>query len=330
MPVFNEYVRIGEPTATNEAVTRGLVTALEKNDKIIAVLEDLGHPGVAWFKEHAPERIVECGIAEANGAVVAAGLAAEGFTPIVTGAVFAAICRAHNQIRQSILVDRFNVKFISREGAWGETGVSHNYVEGLGATRVLPNLVIVCPADEVEAEKAIVAITDYIGPVFFRQEGGPPPLKIFKEDYPFEIGKAYTIKDGKDATIIATGYLVSEAIRAIDILEKDGLDVGIINMSTIKPLDEEAVIRAAEKTGAIVTAENHNIIGGLGEAVAAVLGENMPASLVRFGVEDEYSQSGKITPEVDELKVHFGFRPEDMAVSVKESIVKRDRLKIRG
>ena len=206
-------------------------------------------------------------------------------------------------------------------------GVSHNIVEGIGCTRVLPNLVILNAADVVEAEKAFIAMADYIGPVYFRMEySAPAPLKIFTDDYPFEIGKAYAIKDGKDATIIATGYMVTEAIRAIDILEKDGLDVGIINMSTLKPLDEEAIIKAAEETRAIVTAENGTIIGGLGEGVAAVLAENMPAALVRVGVEDEFSQSGRITPERDELKVHFGLRAEDMAISVKECIAKRDKV----
>ena len=168
-----------------------------------------------------------------------------------------------------------------------------------------------------------------LGQCYFRMEySAPTPLKIFTDDYPFEIGKAYVIKNGKDATIIATGYMVTEAIRAIDILEKDGLDVGIIDMSTLKPLDEEAIIKAAEKTRAIVTAENGTIIGGLGDGVAAIIAENAPAALIRVGVEDEFSQSGKITPEKDDLKVHFGLRAEDIAVSVKECIEKKDKFKL--
>jgi transketolase len=329
MVKFNEHVKIGDRAMAAEGINNGMIKAAEKNDRIIAVLEDMGFPGVGWFTENAPERVIECGIAEANGAVVAAGLAAEGFVPLIHSFAFAAVSRACNQIRQSILQDRFNVKILGREGAWGEPGISHNHVEIIGITRVMPNLVIVDPADIVEAEKAMVAIADYIGPVFVKIEASPPPLRIFTEDYPFDLGRAYTVKDGRDATIIATGYMLTEAILAAELLEKDGIDVRIINMSTLKPLDNEAVIRAAEETGAIVTAENASIIGGLGEAVATVLAENMPAPLIRVGIEDEFSQSGRITPEKDELKEHFGLGAEDLALSVRECIAKREALRKR-
>jgi transketolase len=329
MVKFNKHVQIGEPVLINDGVVSGMRKAAAKNEKILAILEDMGFPGIEWFRENAPDRVIECGIAEANGAVVAAGLAAEGFIPFVHSFVFAAICRAYNQIRQSILVDRFNVKILGREGAWGEPGISHNHVEGIGATRVMPNLVIVNPGDAVEAEKAIMAIADYIGPVFFRIEASPPHQKIFTEDYQFDLGRAYTVKEGKDATIIATGYMLTEAIKASELLDKEGIDVRIVNMSTIKPLDDEAVIKAAEETGAIVTAENGSIMGGMGEAVATSMAENMPASLIRVGIEDEFSQSGRIIEGVDELKAHFGLGAEDLALSVKECMAKRDRLKKR-
>jgi len=329
MVKFNEHVKIGDRAMAAEGINNGMIKAAEKNDRIIAVLEDMGFPGVSWFKENAPERVIECGIAEANGAVVAAGLAAEGFVPFIHSFAFAAVSRACNQIRQSILQDRFNVKILGREGAWGEPGISHNHIEIIGITRVMPNMVIVDPADIVEAEKAMVAIADYIGPVFVKIEASPPPLRIFTEDYPFDLGRAYMVKDGKDATIIATGYMLTEAILAAEILEKEGIDVRIINMSTLKPLDNEVVIRAAEETGAIVTAENASIIGGLGEAVATVLAENIPAPLIRVGIEDEFSQSGRITPEKDELRDHFGLGAEDVALSVKECIAKKERLKKR-
>ena len=318
---FNKGIQIGEPTMPEDAVARGMVKAAEKDERIVLVLEDMSFPGIGWFTRNAPERIIECGIAEANATVVAAGLAAEGFIPFMNSHVF-----AYNQIRQSILVDRFNVKILGREGAWGETGISHNYVEGIAATRVLPNLVIVSPADAAEAEKAIQVIADYVGPVFFRLEVSPAPLKVFSEDYRFDLGKAYVVKDGKDAAIIATGYMLTEAIWAAELLEKDGIDVRILNMSTLKPLDEEAVVRAAEETGAIVTAENHSIIGGLGEGVAAVLSESAPTPMVRVGIEDEFSQSGRITQDVDELKAHFHLGAEDLAHAVKECIAKRERL----
>jgi transketolase len=327
MPTFNKHVQIdNKPSMAAMGLEKAITAAATKDSRIIAVLEDMGFPGLLWFKKNMPERMVECGIAEQNAAVVAAGLAAEGFIPIINSFLFANVGRAYNQIRQSILVDRFNVKFIGREGVWGETGISHNTVEGIGSTRVLPNLVILNPSDAVEAEKAATAMLQYVGPVLFRQESSPPSIRIFADDVPFDIGKAFSIRDGKDATIIATGYMLTEAIRALDILEKDGLDVGLLDMCTLKPLDDEAIIKVAEKTGAIVTAENGSVIGGLGDGVAAILAENLPTPMIRIGVEDEFSQSGKITPQKDELKVHFGLSAEDIALSVKECIAKREKL----
>lgn len=324
---YNEHIQIGERAMAADGLNNGMIKAAEKDERIIAVLEDMGFPGIGWFQKNAPHRVVECGIAEANGAVVAAGLASEGFIPFIHSFAFAAVARAYNQIRQSILQDRFNVKILGREGAWGEPGISHNHIEIVGAARVMPNLVIVDPADGVESEKAMIAIAQYFGPVLLKIDSSPPPLKIFRESYPFDLGKAYTVKDGQDATIIACGYMLTEAILAGELLEKEGIDVRIINMSTLKPLDNEAVIKAAAETGAIVTAENASIIGGLGEAVATVLAENLPTPLIRVGVEDEFSQSGRITPEIDELKTHFGLGAEDVALSVKECIAKREKFK---
>jgi transketolase len=326
MVTFNNYVRIeNKPSMANAGIEKAIIAAATKNERILAVLEDMGFPGMLWFKKNCPDRIVECGIAEANGAVMAAGLAAEGYIPIINSFLFANIGRAYNQIRQSVLVDRFNVKFIGREGVWGETGISHNTVEGIGSTRVLPNLVILNPSDAIEAEKAAEAMLQYVGPVLLRQESSPPSIKIFAEDLPFDIGKAFSLRDGEDATIIATGYMLTESIRALEILEKDGLDVGLLGMCTLKPLDDEAIIKAAEVTGAIVTAENGTVIGGLGDGVAAVLAENLPAPMVKVGVEDEFSQSGKVSP-IDELKIHFGLRAEDITISVKECIAKKKKL----
>lgn len=328
MPTFNKYVKIeNKPVTVAAGLEKAITAAAAKNERIIAVLEDMGFPGMLWFKKNAPDRMMECGIAEQNAAVASAGLAAEGFIPIINSFLFANVGRAYNQIRQSILVDRFNVKFIGREGAWGETGISHNTVEGIGSARVLPNLVILNPADDVEAEKAAEAMLQYVGPVLLRQESSPNPMRIFAPDVPFDIGKAFSLQDGKDATIIATGYMLTEAIRALDILEKDGLDVGLLDMCTLKPLDDEAIIKAARQTGAIVTAENGSVIGGLGDGVAAVLSENLPTPLIKVGVEDEFSQSGKITGDIDELKTHFGLRAEDIAVSVKECVAKKKKLK---
>ncbi len=330
MATWNKHVAIGKPVGVGKGIGKGMKTAFLDNPRALAVLEDMQFPEIEWFVDNMFDRMIECGISEQNGAGVAAALAAEGFVPVINNFLFAGMSRAYNQIRQSILVDRFNVKFIAREGVWGEVGVSHATVEGWGSLRVLPNLVMINPADSVEAEKASVAMMQYVGPAVIKQEMSPDPVSIFTEDYPFNIGKAYSLRDGKDATIIATGYMVTEAVKAVDLLEKEGLDVGVLNMSTLKPLDEEAVIAAAERTGAIVTAENSSDINGLGDAVACCLCENLPTPLIKVGVEDEFGQSGLITDEKDELMEHFALSAADVAVSVKECIAKKERLLKQG
>jgi transketolase len=325
MATWNEHVSIGEPAMTGKGIGKAIKQAFLDNPRALAILEDMQFPEIEWFTDNMFDRMIECGIAEQNGACVAAALAAEGFVPVLNNFLFASMSRAYNQIRQSILVDRFNVKFIAREGIWGEVGVSHATVEGWGSLRVLPNLVMINPADWVEAEKATEAMMQYIGPVVIRQELSPNPFTIFKPDYSFNIGKATFLRGGKDATIIATGYMVTEAIKAVDLLAKDGLDVGVLNMSTLKPLDEEAIVAAAERTGAIVTAENASDINGLGDAVACCLCENLPTPLVKVGVEDEFGQSGLITSEKDELMEHFALSAADLANSVKGCIKKKER-----
>ncbi len=327
MATWNEFVAIGEPAMTGKGIGKAIKAAFLKDPKALAILEDMQFPEIEWFTDNMFDRMIECGIAEQNAACVSAALASEGWVPVTYNFLFASMSRAYNQIRQSILVDRFNVKFLAREGVWGEVGVSHATVEGWGSLRVLPNLVMINPADAVEAEKATEAMMQYIGPVALKMEMSPNPFTIFTEDYPFNIGKAYSLRDGKDATIVATGYMVTEAIKAVDLLEQEGLDVGVLNVSTLKPLDEEAIIAAAERTGAIVTAENSSEINGLGDAVACVLCENLPTPLVKVGVEDEFGQSGLITPERDELMEHFAFSAADLVVSVQECIAKKEKLR---
>jgi transketolase len=319
MAKFNEHIKIGEPASPMAAFEQVLVPAAEKNYRIVPVLTDMGFPGVSYWMEHL-DRVVQCGIAEQNAAVIAAGLAAEGYMPIVHGFMFANIGRAWNQIRQSSLVDRFNVKFIAREGIIHELGVSHATTEGIASCRVLPNLVVLCPVDAVETAKATQAMLEYVGPVVLKTEMGPPPLQIFDDDYEFNIGQGYFVKNGKDATIVSTGFLTSQAVQAIDLLEKDGLDVGILHLGTIKPLDEKAIIAAARESGAIVTAELNSVIGGLGEGVASVLGQNLPTPLRVIGIEDEFTQSGGA-----ELFEHYAIRPEDIVVSVKEVVAMKEK-----
>jgi len=317
MATFNKHIAIGDPAGIGPGVDEAIQAAAEANPRVLAVLEDMGFPNILWWKKHS-DRLVECGIAEQNGAVVAGALASEGFVPVVNSFMFANIGRAWNQVRQSILVDRFNVKFIAREGVFHEFGVSHSTTEGIASCRVLPNLVLLNPADRTEAREATKAMMDYYGPVVLRVEMGPDPLQIFSEDYEFTIGKAYFVKNGKDATIITTGLMTSEAIKALDILEKDKLDVGILNMGTLKPIDEEAVLAAAQESGAIVTAEVASEVGGLGEAVASIVVQNHPVPMVIAAVEDEFTQSGGAA-----LMKHFALTAEDLAVAVRNVVSRK-------
>ncbi|MEM2094485.1 MAG: transketolase C-terminal domain-containing protein [Candidatus Bathyarchaeia archaeon] len=315
---------LGPPEAILPGVQRGIIKAASRNHKILAVMSDLGHPAVEWFRQNAPNRMIELGIAEANAATTCGGLASEGYIPTWYTLAFC-LGRAYNQIRQCICVDRFNVKlFFASAGYFGVGGISHNYVEDIAAMRVLPNMVIVNPADIVEAEKAVEVIMDYFGPVYYRIEASPPPARIFEDGYEFELGKATTVRDGDDATLISTGFMVTRSIQAADLLQKEGIQTRVINMSTIKPIDEDIVVKAVKETGAIVTAENHSIVGGLGEAVATVIAENHWAPLGRVGLDDEFSQSGVITSEgIDQLGVHYRLMPEDIAASVRKIISKK-------
>jgi transketolase len=320
----NVREELGTSEAILPGVQRGLIETATRNQKILAVLSDLGHPAIEWFHQNAPNRMVELGIAEGNAGTVCGALASEGYIPTWYTLAFC-LGRAYNQIRQCICVDRFNVKmFFASAGYFGAGGISHNYVEDIAAMRALPNMVIVDPADVVEAEKAIRPIMDYVGPVYYRLEASPLPARIFEDDYEFELGRATTIRDGNDATIISCGFMVTRSVQAADILRTQGLNVRVVNMSTLKPLDENAVIQAARETGAIVTVENHSIVGGLGEAVATILAENYWASLSRVGLDDEFSQSGIITKEgFDQLGVHYHLMPEDIAETVRKVVARK-------
>jgi len=326
-----KYVRekLGPAESTTVGIQKAMRQLVERNEKVVCVYCDSaihhGFDATNWLLANAPNRLVELGIAEGNAAVVCAGLAAEGWIPFWAVLAFAGVGRAYNQIRQCICVDRFNVKiYFGNAGYFGGAGISHNYIEDIAALRVLPNMVIINPADTVEGEKAMHVAADYVGPVYIRREASPPASRIFEDDYEFNIGVAPLVREGDDATIIATGFMVTRSLQAADLLSKEGVDVRIVNMSTIKPIDEDAVVKAAKETGAIVTAENHMIIGGLGEAVATVLAENVPTPMTRIGMRDEFSQSGVMTPEgVDELGVYFNLMPGDIAAAVKEVIKKK-------
>ena len=303
--------------ATREGYGSGLLKLGEKYDDFIVMDADLAaatKSGV--FKKAYPDRFYNCGIAEQNMISIAAGVAATGKKVFCSSFAMFAAGRAFEQIRNSVGYPHLNVKICATHAgiSVGEDGATHQCNEDIGILRTIPGMVIVNPADAVEAEKALEALYNYDGPAYARFGRLAVPV-IFDDDYKFEIGKAVELKSGNDVTIIATGLMVAEALIAYDILKEEGINARIINMATIKPLDSEAVIKAAKETGAIVTAEEHSIIGGLGSAVLEALAEN-PVPVVRVGVNDEFGMSGPANALLDK----FGLRGKDIAEKAKKAI----------
>lgn len=303
--------------ATREGYGSGLLKLGEKYDDFIVMDADLAaatKSGV--FKKAFPERFYNCGIAEQNMISIAAGVAATGKKVFCSSFAMFAAGRAFEQIRNSVGYPHLNVKICATHAgiSVGEDGATHQCNEDIGILRTIPGMVIVNPADAVEAEKALEALYNYDGPAYARFGRLAVPV-IFDDDYKFEIGKSVELKAGTDVTIIATGLMVAEALIAYDILAAEGISARIINMATIKPLDSEAVIKAAKETGAIVTAEEHSVIGGLGSAVLEALAEN-PAPVVRLGVNDEFGMSGPANALLDK----FGLRGKDIAEKAKKAI----------
>ena len=269
------------------------------------------------FKKAFPERHFNCGIAEGNMMCVAAGFATMGLVPFASSFAMFAAGRAFEQVRNSIGYPHLNVKIGATHAgiSVGEDGASHQCCEDFALMRSIPGMVVICPADDVEARQAVKAAYKYEGPVYLRF--GRLAVPVFHdENYKFEIGKGEVIKVGSDVTIIANGLMVAEAIEAGKELEKEGINAEIINIATIKPLDEELVIASAKKTGKVITVEEHNIIGGLGEAVCSLLSEKCPTPVKRIGVNDEFGHSG---PAKDLLK-QFGLSAENIVKVTKEFI----------
>ena len=303
--------------ATREGYGAGLLKLGEKYDDFIVMDADLAaatKSGV--FKKAFPDRFYNCGIAEQNMISIAAGVAATGKKVFCSSFAMFAAGRAFEQIRNSVGYPHLNVKICATHAgiSVGEDGATHQCNEDIGILRTIPGMVIVNPADAVEAEKALEALYEYNGPAYARFGRLAVPV-IFDDDYKFEIGKAVELRAGTDVTIIATGLMVAEALIAYDILKEEGISARIINMATIKPLDTEAVLKAAKETGAIVTAEEHSVIGGLGSAVLEALAEN-PVPVVRVGVNDEFGMSGPANALLDK----FGLRGKDIAEKAKKAI----------
>jgi len=308
-------------TATRDAYGKALVELGEKNKNVVVLDADLAAATkTGAFKKAFPERFFDTGIAESNMMSLAGGLATTGFTVFASTFAMFAAGRAFEQVRNTIGYPHLNVKIGATHAgiSVGEDGASHQCCEDIALMRSIPGMVIINPADDIEARAAVFAAAEHDGPVYMRFGRLAVP-RVFDEDYKFEIGKAVTLREGTDVTIIATGLMVNEAIEASKTLEAEGISVELINMHTIKPLDKDAVIKAAKKTGCIVTAEEHNIIGGLGSAVAEAVAEEYPVPVVRVGVNDEFGKSG---PAVELLHL-YRLDAENIVEKAKLAISKK-------
>lgn len=304
--------------ATREAYGRTLVELGEKHNDFIVLDADLAAATKSGaFKKAFPDRFYDCGIAEQNMMSIAAGIAATGKKVFASSFAMFAAGRAFEQIRNSIGYPHLNVVICATHAgiSVGEDGATHQCNEDIALMRAIPGMTVINPADTVEGRLAMLAAYEHDGPVYIRFGRLAVPV-VFGEDYKFEIGKAATLKDGSDVTIIATGLMVKEALEAYELLKADGINARIINMATIKPLDEDAVISAAKETGAIVTAEEHSVIGGLGSAVCDIVCEKCPVPVLKLGMNDRFGMSG---PAV-ELLDKFGFRAKNIAEMAKKAI----------
>ena len=302
---------MGNKVATREAYGKALVKLSNLNDRVVVLDADLSKSTkTADFKTAAPERFINMGIAEGNMMGVAAGLATCGKIPFASSFAMFAAGRAFEQIRNSICYPRLNVKVCATHAGLtvGEDGATHQSVEDIALMRAIPNMTIINPVDAVETEAAILAIAEYDGPCYVRLGRLAVETINDENNYKFEIGKGVTLSEGNDVTIVATGMMVQLALKAKEELSKEGINAKIINIHTIKPIDCELLVKAAKETGAIVTAEEHSIVGGLGSAVSEVVTEEFPVPVVKVGIKDTFGESGK--PE--ELLEKYGLGVENI------------------
>lgn len=313
----------GQKIATRDAYGDALVELGKKRNDVVALDADLsGSTKTSKFAKAFPDRFFNIGIAEQDMMGTAAGLAIGGKLPFASTFAVFATGRAWEQIRQSICYPNLNVKIVASHAGVtvGEDGGSHQSVEDIAVMRVLPHMTVIVPADGVETAQAIEAIAEHTGPCYVRTGRNKVPV-VCPPGYRFRIGKAHELHAGKDVTIIATGIMVAEALKARDLLLSEGIDSGVINMSTLKPLDAGAVIAAAKRCGAVVTAEEHSIIGGLGSAVAEVLAESHPAPMARIGIRDQFGTSG----DPEGLLRHYKLSAADIVAGAKEAIGKKKK-----
>ncbi len=309
-----------EKMATREGYGKALAKLGAAQPNVVVLDADLAKSTKSYeFCKHYPERFFNMGIAEASLMGTAAGLAASGKTVFASTFAIFATGRAFEQIRNSIAYPKLNVKIAASHAGLtvGEDGASHQAIVDISIMRSLPNMTVIVPADGVEAEKAVFAAAQHDGPVYLRLGRSAVPV-IFGEEHEFRIGVSTQLRDGHDVTILACGIMVAESMLAAEELAAEGINARVVNMSTIKPLDQQAVLRAAQETGAIVTAEEHSIIGGLGSAVAEFLVENTPVPLERVGVKDTFGESGK--PQ--ELLEKYGLTKKEIKEAVQR-VMKR-------
>ena len=305
--------------ATRDSYGAALVELAKDHPNVVVLDADLAaatKTGV--FKKAYPDRHFDCGIAESNMMATASGMAAMGLVPFASSFAMFAAGRAFEQVRNSIGYPHLNVKIGATHGgiSVGEDGASHQCCEDFALMRSIPGMTVLCPADDVEAKAAVKAAYEHEGPVYLRF--GRLALPVFHDEatFKFEIGKGEQLTEGSDVAIIATGLEVNEALIAAEQLKNEGIQARVINLCTIKPLDEELVVKAAKECGAVVTCEEHSILGGLGEAVAAVLGEQCPIPMRRVGVKDVFGHSGPAW----ELLEQFGLRSDAIIAAVKELV----------
>ena len=309
---------IGDKKATRESYGMALAELGEKYDIVVMDADLSKSTKTDTFKKKFPERFINTGIAEGNMINVAAGLASTGKIVFASSFAMFAAGRAFEQIRNGVAYPHLNVKIGATHAgiSVGEDGATHQCLEDIGIMRTIPGMIIINPADHYEAMEAVKAAVKYDGPVYLRFGRLAVPQIFDETNYKFELGKGVVLAEGKDATIIATGLMVPYALEARELLKKEGIDAEVINIHTIKPIDSELIEKTARKTGAIVTAEEHNVIGGLGSAVAEVLCETYPVPMMRVGTKDVFGKSGKPAQLFEE----YGLTAENIAENVKKAI----------
>jgi transketolase len=316
-----DQFRIGDMVPTRDGYGRGLLVAGERDERIVVLCADLTESTRShWFAEKFPHRFIQVGVAEQNLAVIGSGLAAAGKIPFIASYATFSPGRNNEQIRTNICLNNRPVKIVGAHAgiSVGPDGATHQALEDIALMRVLPRMVVVVPCDAIEAEKATVALAFNDQPSYIRLGREKSPV-ITSADTPFEIGKAMVMREGADVAIIACGIMVPEALKAADLLAGQGIQARVINNHTIKPMDEEAVVRAAQECGAVVTAEEHQVSGGMGSAVAEVLARRHPVPIEFVGIQDRFGESG----EPSELMNAFGLTAQGIATAVGRAVARK-------